>query len=173
MVYRTWTTFPSRSLIRHTSIALVFTLLTPIAGAESLKFAEDAMCIPAGDELWTKHGIKGDVNSYLNTEEIKIGPATIPKGCQITFGSSSELTSLSDLKEIAEKRIVTVISNCQFKMAEATLVYAEFDLEGCLDGYQQVIAPKNICGKKTNSFELSQYYFDGGFLRCDHKDENN
>lgn len=139
---------------------------------KKISILEDAMCIPAGDELWTKLGVAGDVRTYISKKEILIGPAKIPKGCQITFGYTSELTSNRNLAEIAQKRIVTVL-NCPFKMANVEVRTGIFDLEGCLDGYQQIISKKKLCPGTNQNLDIGQYYFDGGFLRCDHKDENN
>lgn len=168
----TWTMCTSKFMtkVKFAAVALVIALSVSAEG-KPLKFTEDAMCIPAGDQIWGQLGIRGDVNSFTIGKDITIGPAAIPKGCKITFGYSSELTSLEDIEDIASKRVVTVISNCHFKMAGVTLDLGGFDLEGCLNGYQQVLAPKNICGKRTRNFEMNQYYFDSGFLRCDHKPE--
>lgn len=157
------------SQLRFPLAVLIGIVFSAVAETKPLKFTEDAMCIPIGDPIWATLGIRGDVNSFTIGKDITVGPAAIPKGCKITFGYFSELTSLEDIEDIASKRVVTVISNCHFKMAGVTLDRGGFDLEGCLNGYQQVITPKNICGKRAHNFEMNQYYFDGGFLRCDHK----
>ncbi len=142
------------------------------ANAEGkLDFTEDAMCIPAGDKIWLKLGINSDISEYITTKNISIGPAKIPKGCKITFGYSSELTSSDSLKEIAEKRIVAAISDCEFKMAGVPLIQGLFDLEGCMDGFQLVASKKKLCKGANPSHDSGHYYFDNGFLRCDRKVE--
>lgn len=154
-----------------TSIFLIFSVLglyPSIADGKSLKFNEDAMCIPAGDPIWETLGVVGDVVDFVVKEKFTLGPAEIVPGCRIGFGYSSELTSLNP-KEIAEKRVVTSITNCEFKMAGVSIQFAVLDLEGCLDGYQYVTSPKNICKAKKGSSGTGRYFFEGGFLRCDHK----
>lgn len=166
----TWTIFTSRFT---TSALLMFAALVmspDTTYGKSLKFTEDAMCIPIGDPIWATLGIHGDVDHYIPKKKISVGPAEIPPGCKLAFGYSSELTSQND-NETAEKRVVTSITNCEFKMAGVPIQLAKFDLEGCLDGMQHVTSPKPICNTRDKKSGWGQHYFDGGFLRCAHKPE--
>lgn len=149
----------------------IFLFLPPASKAKGLKFSEDAMCIPAGDKIWLKLGINSDISEYNTTENIRIGPAKIPKGCKITFGYSSSLISSKDLNEVAQKRVVSGISECQFEMVGVVLMHGTFDREGCLDGIQIITTKKKLCKEINPNYDIGQYYFDGGFLRCDHKFE--
>lgn len=152
-------------------LSVLSTLPSTTAAAETLRFSEDAMCIPIGDPIWATLGIHGNVGQYVSEEKFSVGPAEIPPGCTIAFGYSSSLRSPS-LKETSEKRVITSITNCEFKMAGVPIQLAMFDLEGCLDGMQHVTSPKPICKTRDKKSGWGQYYFDGGFLRCDHKPES-
>lgn len=164
----TWTTYTLRLEIRSL-IVISSLLISHETAAKVLKITEDAMCIAAGDEIWLKLGINSDISEYIATKNIHIGPAKIPKGCKITFSYSSELVSSRDLKEIAEKRIVSGINGCQFEVAGTSFMQGSFDLEGCMDGIQIVTTKKKLCKEINPNYDIGQYYFDGGFLRCDHK----
>ena len=164
----TWITFTLKSTTSAILMLAVLMVNPDATYSKSLKFTEDAMCIPIGDPLWATLGIHGDVDHYIPKKKISVGPAEIPPGCKLAFGYSSELTS-QDHKETSEKRVVTSITNCEFKMAGVPIQLAMFDLEGCLDGMQHVTSTKPICKTRDKKSGWGQYYFDGGFLRCDHK----
>lgn len=166
-----WTIYISSWQTKGFLFILISAVVSLELQAKGLDFAQDAMCIPAGDKIWLKLGINSDISEYITTKKIHIGPAKIPKGCKITFGYSSELASSSDLKEIAEKRTVSGINGCQFEMAGTMFMQGSFDLEGCMDGIQIVTSKKKLCKELNPNYDIGQYYFDGGFLRCDHKFE--
>lgn len=166
----TWITFILRYM---SSVFLTFTALVTTAGiahGKALKFTEDAMCIPIGDPIWATLGIHGNIGVYIVEKKFSVGPAEIPPGCKLAFGYSPSLRTQST-KETSEKRVITSITNCEFKMAGVPIQLAMFDLEGCLDGMQHVTSTKPICKSRGKKSGWGEYYFDGGFLRCDHKPE--
>lgn len=144
----------------------VMLVLTSRADAKSLSLEKEAICLPVGSKVFVKRGAERKQYEIRLKSNLKFGPITIPKGCNLSLGYGNETTGKESTQELEAIRYVRAIGDCPapFLLGGVKLFTAMFNPEGCLDGGQSLGEKKKICGKVLEPHQ--GIFFDNGFLDC-------